>query len=741
VLRAVLVCATAAYTLSVLPGVRPQPGHSRLWEVLVYNTVASGAAVLCVRRATRHRAHRLTWGLIGAGAGCYAAGTLVFSLWLQPMEQMPYPSVSDLLWLLFYPFMLAGIVRAVRVRTAGSVASVWLDGLVAGLGLAAVGALVVFDQLSGALDGSRAAIVVNVAYPVFDLSLAACAAGAMAALGAWRHKTWVLLSAGFATFAVADSWFLAQVAAETYRPGSPVDATWAVAMCLVGLAATCPTPAVAITESRSFLVPGVFALACLGVLGAGAFVELHPLATGLAVASLGAAFTRTVLAVREVVALADSRRQARTDLLTGLPNRRGFYELLEGATGSGEGRALLLVDLDRFKEVNDALGHRTGDELLHAVGQRLSAGLGHGANLSRLGGDEFAVLLDDRATVRASVLAATLLTELRKPFTVVGMTLHLDASIGVTAIRAGSDATLALARADLAMYRAKAGRTGFEVYDDERDGQAWNRLAIVEELREALASGGLHIELQPIVALPSRAPAAVEALVRWVHPGLGPLAPDEFLPMAMRAGLMWRLTRYVLDAALDEAAALRLDGWDLPVAVNLSPSDLLNAGLVDFVTDGLQRRGLPGTLLHVEITETLLMEDRGHSDAMLQALRGLGVQVAVDDYGTGYSGLAYLRDLPVNQLKIDRSFVGELSDHRTATIVASTIKLGHDLGLAIVAEGVENEQQLAWLEGHGCDQAQGYHLGHPMRASLLRTWLTERALPRAADGGERVTVP
>jgi EAL domain-containing protein (putative c-di-GMP-specific phosphodiesterase class I) len=321
------------------------------------------------------------------------------------------------------------------------------------------------------------------------------------------------------------------------------------------------------------------------------------------------------------------------------------------------------------------------------------------------------------------------------------MTLHVDASIGVTTIRAGSDATLALARADLAMYRAKAGRTGFEVYDDERDGQAWNRLAIVEDLREALGSGGLHIELQPIVALSSRAPVAVEALVRWVHPGLGRLAPDEFLPMAMRAGLMWRVTRFVLDAALDEAAALRRDGWDLPVAVNLSPSDLLNAGLVDFVADGLQRRGLSGSLLHVEITETVLMEDRGHSDAMLRALRGLGVQVAVDDYGTGYSGLAYLRDLPVNQLKVDRSFVAELSDHRTATIVASTIQLGHDLGLGIVAEGVENEQQLAWLDRHGCDQVQGYHLGRPMSSSLLRTWLTERALPRAADGDDRLTVP
>ncbi|MDQ1618044.1 MAG: hypothetical protein QOE19_613 [Actinomycetota bacterium] len=733
VLRGVVATATVAYTASVLPGVRPAPGHSWFWEVVVYNLVAWCATAMCIERAVRQPRDRATWALVGAGFGCYAVGTLVFSVWLQPMTQMPYPSVCDLLWLLFYPFVLAGIVLAVRARTMGSVASMWLDGLIAGLGLAAVGALVVFNRLTTSVEGSTAAIVVNIAYPVFDLSLVACAVGAMAVLSAWRNPAWVLLCAGFVTFAAADSWYFAQVAADTYRSGSPVDATWAVAMCLVGWAATVTSPpAAAKAESRSFVIPGVFAAVSIGLLGIGAFVELPPLGTGFALAALTAAFVRTTMAVREVIALADSRRQARTDLLTGLPNRRGFYEQLEQATQTGHGGALLLIDLDRFKEVNDALGHRTGDELLHAVGQRLSTHLTQGATLSRLGGDEFAVLLPSGDTTPARALAGRLLAELQKPFTVVGITLHVDASIGVTSIAAGTDPSPALARADLAMYRAKAARSGVELYDDERDGDAWNRLALVQELRDALASGDLYLELQPIVGLPGCAPVAVEALVRWTHPIRGRLAPDEFLPLAERAGLMWNLTQYVLDAALDEAAALRRDGWHLPVAVNLSASDLLNARLVGFVADGMQRRGLPATALHLEITESLLMEDRDISEGILLGLRALGVQVAVDDYGTGYSCLAYLRDLPITALKIDRSFTNQLlDDDRTATIVASTIGLAHDLGLHIVAEGVETAEQLAWLTGHGCDRVQGYFLGRPMTPSLLRSWL--------ADAGSRPT--
>jgi diguanylate cyclase (GGDEF)-like protein len=703
----------------------------------VYNVIALCAVALCVDRAVRSRTDRVTWALIATGFGCYAAGTLVFSLWLQPMPEMPYPSVADLLWLLFYPFVLAGIVMAVRARSAGSVASMWLDGLIAGLGLAGIGALVAFNPLTTLGEGPRAAIIVNFAYPVSDLALVACAVGAMAVLGAWRNPTLVLLCSGFATFAAADSWYLAQVAAGTYHVGSPVDAVWALAMCLIGLAATVTTaPYATPAESRSFLIPAVFAAASIGVLGFGAAVDLPPLGTGLAVAALVAAFIRTTMAVREVVALADSRRQARTDLLTGLPNRRGFYELLEETTRASRGGALLLIDLDRFKEVNDALGHRTGDQLLHAVGQRLSAHLTTGATLSRLGGDEFAVLLPDDDTTPAKSLATVILAQLRAPVTLAGMTLHVDASIGVTAIGAGTDATLALARADVAMYRAKASRSGVELYDDDRDGDAWNRLAVVEELRDALAGGGLHLELQPIVALPDGGTVAVEALVRWTHPVRGRLAPDEFLPMAERAGLMWTLTRYVLDAALDEAAALRNDGWDLPIAVNLSASDLLNTGLVGFIVDGLDRRALPASVLHLEITESLLVEDREISDGILLGLRAHGVQVAVDDYGTGYSCLAYLRDLPVNELKIDRSFTNQLlADDRTATIVASTINLAHDLGLQIVAEGVETGEQLAWLVEHRCDKVQGYHLGRPMSPTRLRLWLADREAVVTIDAG------
>jgi diguanylate cyclase (GGDEF)-like protein len=539
--------------------------------------------------------------------------------------------------------------------------------------------------------------------------------------------------AGAIAFAAADSWYLAQVASDTYQGASPVDATWSVGLCLIGLAATMEQGrTVAVAEIRSFGLPAVFAATSIVVLGVDAYIDISPVSTALAVGALLAAFGRTVLAVREVVALADSRRQARHDFLTGLPNRLAIDEMLRGgSSGVRPAGALLLLDLDRFKEINDALGHRTGDQLLVAVARRLSAHVPGGATLSRLGGDEFAVLLPDVGTEEAGVIAAHLRARLTDPFTVAGMTLHVDASIGVTATRQGEDAERDLARADLAMYRAKSQGTGVELYDDDRDGDAWNRLALVEDLRDALTAGDLFVELQPIVSLPDRTPAAVEALVRWTHPVRGRLAPDEFLPVVERAGLMWALTRHVLDLALDQADLLRRTGTPLPVAVNLSASDLLDAGLADVVADALHLRGLPGSALHLEITESLLIENRDLCDATLGRLRALGVQVAVDDFGTGYSSLAYLRDLPVDILKLDRSFVDQLLDHeRTATIVASTITLAHDLGLRVVAEGVETAEQLAWLGERGCDTVQGYHLGRPMRSGRLAEWLDTNARER-----------
>ena len=444
--------------------------------------------------------------------------------------------------------------------------------------------------------------------------------------------------------------------------------------------------------------------------------------------------------MREVVQLADTRRQARTDALTGLPNRRAFYKLLEsvhptGGTGtpSAQSTAILLIDLDRFKEINDALGHQVGDVVLKSVSQRLVTHVPAASTLARLGGDELAVFAPRTTRHEASALAADLLTALRDPFLIQGVSLHLDASIGIAVMPSGADTSQALAQADLAMYRAKGSRSGFAVYDETQDGDAWDRLAIAEDLRQALAAGALTVAYQPIVTREEMQPVALEALVRWRHHDRGFVSPEEFLPLAERAGLMPSVTRSVLDQSLDDAQHLRDWGWDLPISVNLSATDLLDTGLVDYIAAGLGDRELNGRSLRIEITESLLV-DHALSADFLERLRLMDIELAVDDYGTGYSCMAYLHQLPVSHLKIDRGFTDRLlDDERTAVIVDSTIQMAHRLNLSVVAEGVESQAQSDWLLEHGCDFLQGYHISRPTDLVQLHAWLSAAPLSPSSN--------
>jgi diguanylate cyclase (GGDEF)-like protein len=735
--RAAVSVAVVAYIVSLIPGARPHAGFSTFWDVGLNVTVLAGCALVCALRARAVRTDRVAWAGIGIGLACYAGGTLFYYAVLNHRAEIPYPSLSDGLWLLIYPFAIVGVGLLIRARMAGSVASMWLDGLVSGLGLASLSASFIFPRLTAEVGGSTASIVTNFAYPLADLALVAVVVGAMAALGAWRERSWLFLGAGFLVFAAADSVYLYQLATDTYHPASPVDASYLVGGLLVALAAgstqQAPSlkPAGGRAENRSFLIPALFTLVAISVLVLGAWTRISPLGIVLAVGALMAACTRTALAVREVVRLSDSRRQARTDALTGLPNRRAFYELLEAAEAGSDseqpaaGATVILIDLDRFKEINDALGHQVGDQVLRAVSHRLDALVPPGGNIARLGGDEIALLVPGTSTTEAVRLAERLLAALTEPFVIQGTSLHIDASIGITVVEPGTDAGRALAKADLAMYRAKKSRAGWEVYDVERDGDAWDRLATVEALREALAGDGLDVEFQPIVNAATGQPVGAEALVRWTDPVRGRVAPDAFLPLAESAGLMPALTRRVLNLALDEAVALRDLNRRIPISVNLSPSDLLDTQLTEYVAQALAQRGLTGDALRIEITESLLVEGASAAEFLLR-LRALGIRLAVDDYGTGYSCMAYLHDLPVFYLKIDRGFTDRvLRDERTAIIVASTIDMAHRLNLQVVAEGVETLEQRDWLHGEGCDLLQGYLIGRSMTVDTLHAWLAE----------------
>ena len=432
-------------------------------------------------------------------------------------------------------------------------------------------------------------------------------------------------------------------------------------------------------------------------------------------------------------------RQAFTDQLTGLPNRALLrdraQQALRLAGRQGLTAALLLLDLDRFKEVNDTLGHHHGDLLLQQVAERLHGSLRGSDTVARLGGDEFAVLLPQIASVEeATAVADKLSAAIEAPFTLDGLTLDVDASIGVAVYPDhASDANELLQRADVAMYAAKATHAGYTVYDPYMDQHNPRRLSLLGQLRRALAAGELVVHYQPKADVRSGRILGVEALVRWQHPEHGLLGPGEFVPLAETTGLIRPLTAHVLDAALRQCRAWRDAGRALSVAVNLSTRCLLDLTLPDQITALLEDTAVAPERLVLEITESSIMTDPTRALEILNRLHALGVQLAIDDFGTGYSSMAYLKSLPVDELKVDRSFVQHLRHNLSdAVIVRSTVDLGHNLGLRVVAEGVEDQATWQELATLGCDSVQGYYLARPMPAAELAAWLATQPQPAAS---------
>ena len=427
------------------------------------------------------------------------------------------------------------------------------------------------------------------------------------------------------------------------------------------------------------------------------------------------------------------RHQATHDPLTGLPNRVALHDQGERCLAASRREhtlaALLLIDLDRFKEVNDTLGHDHGDELLVEVSGRLRSALRRGDVLARLGGDEFAVLTPNLPHRGALGEVATRLhAALIRPFEVRGVAVELGGSIGI-AIHGqhGDDMTTLLRRADVAMYEAKREHTHIETYDAERDPYSADRLTLLAQLRTAIDGNQLELHFQPKVRLEGRDVIGVEALVRWNHPERGLLPPVAFLPLAESTGMMADITRWVLDAALAQCAAWREEGIDLPIAVNLAAANVADRSLPDLVASLLARHGVPGDRLECEISEDTVMADPRRASENLQRLRTLGVRMSLDDFGTGHSSLSYLKRLPLDEVKIDRSFVAGMADDASdAAIVRSTIDIARHLGLSVVAEGVETEETLGALSDLRCDIAQGYLLSRPMPADEVGDWLAAR---------------
>ena len=430
----------------------------------------------------------------------------------------------------------------------------------------------------------------------------------------------------------------------------------------------------------------------------------------------------------------ESRRQATHDDLTGLTNRKGLIaetrRVLAYTQWQGSRSALILLDLDRFKEVNDALGHPVGDEVLRRVAERLTAALRPDDMVARLGGDEFAVLLRSVRDERAALEVAERLSQsLDERLEINGQLIDVEASIGIAiAPEHGIEYEGLMSRADIAMYQAKEDRSGAQVYDARRDASSSSRLGMLSALRLALASDELELHYQPKAHLADGSVAGVEALVRWRHPVRGLVPPDEFIPVAEQSGLMHRLTDAVLEMALRQVGEWSELGLDVPMAVNVSFRDLLDDQFADRLARRLGEQALEPGLITLEITERVLTSDMERALRTLDALRRLGVRLSLDDFGTGWSSLRLLRELPVSEIKIDRSFVSRVAvDDEDATVVRAIVGLAHGLGLGVVAEGIETAVTWDTIADLGCDAAQGWHIARPMPSVAATQWLTERS--------------
>lgn len=440
--------------------------------------------------------------------------------------------------------------------------------------------------------------------------------------------------------------------------------------------------------------------------------------------------------------------EALHDPLTSLPNRTLFNDRVEQRVRErrreGEAAAMMLVDLDRFKEVNDTFGHRAGDILLVEVARRLSTRLRTSDTVARLGGDEFGVLLPRVAgTEGATKVVEALRKSLAVPMVMDGVAVTIEASIGVAMLDEHShDAAGLIHCADRAMYQAKKKRSGHAFYDPSTDGDEHDDLALISDLRRAIARGELRLHYQPKAQLRTRNIRSVEALVRWQHPERGLLTPNVFVPLAESSGLIRQLTYWVLDESMRQAREWADRGHALKIAVNLSQQSLLDETMPDEIARVLERHRVPATALEIEITESALVTDLAAANAALSQLDRMGITLSIDDYGTGHSSLAHVRALPVSWIKIDRSFVsGMLVDPTNATIVRSTIELARDLGIRVVAEGVETMEEWEGLATLGCHVAQGYLISRPKPGLELIEWLDRTGFAFRMDAKAEASTP
>jgi diguanylate cyclase len=713
------------------------------FDEFLYPALNLLAAGLIAVRAYRVTAERLAWALIAAGMTCSAMGDVIYAVWVPDGQS---PSAADPAYLAYYPLVYAGLLLLLWARLKRASLLVQLDSLVCALTMAAVAAALTAGPIHTAATRAPATVLVGILYPWGDLVLLALAAGMLPIRG-WRNEfRWILLVAGFVLFAAADTAYLFETSANSYRVGTLLDACWPASSLLVAMASWAPSSSV-VPLPKQGLGPYVKSVACAVVALAVAILGHDSrLATTFAALSLIAIAARFAVTFRDVSMLAESHKHAMTDELTGLPNRRSLATALTAAstseslgpslTRTPSRRALLLLNLYEFQEINVSVGRHFGDELLRHIADRLSNSVRREDLLARTGDDEFAILTAEGTDlIAARAQAGRLLEALSEPFALDPITVQVDARIAIALCPGHCDHPQELLnRAETAIPHAKSAKSKIVVYDSAFELYHENDPNLTEELRTALLDGDeLTCHYQPKINASDESVHSVEALLRWHHPSRGLLLPEEILPAVERAGLMRKLANRTINLALEQIQSWREQGIVETVAVNLSATNLLDLDLVGTIERLLRTHGLPADALIIEITESALV-DSVRSRNTVAALQHLGVHISLDDYGTGWSSLARLQDVSVDELKLDRVFVARLAqDPRSVAIVRSTVALAQSLGADLVAEGVEDEVTLSALRRYGCTITQGFVHSPPLPPNDLQHWITSRQAA-AKDG-------
>ncbi|NRQ49600.1 putative bifunctional diguanylate cyclase/phosphodiesterase [Aeromicrobium stalagmiti] len=643
-------------------------------------------------------------------------------------EQAHFPAPGEWLFLISYLGMAGYLLRDVD-RRATRPARGWLDIAVICGGTMCLASLLLVTPIQLASGQDGLSLLLALIYPLADVILALVVLGQSLLLTRSDRRKSLMIGVAFLMLAGADSGFALQVSARTYDFGNLSNALWGSGFALLVAAACRPRQSVIRGVPK---VAGPTVLVSAGV-AAMAVLTIRPDDTLAYYTLPPALLTMVAVAGRLALALRDANRAneafalSQTDDLTKLPNRRAVRTWLSQGLTDREPMALMLLDLDGFKEINDSLGHRAGDEVLMLVALRMREAVDQHVRVARLGGDEFAIILSTTDEIVLMETAHEVLAELAQPIVVDEIEISPSGSIGVTVAQAGDqDGSEVLRRADVAMYQAKNSGLGVALYDAELDEFSRSRLQLAEELRKGIADGQIEVWYQPQLDAATMQVSGLEALVRWRHPTQGLISPVSFLPAARRAGLMGRLSDVVArQAVLDLRARLEV-GLDVRVAVNCAPPELLGPSFLPQLYTSLAELEIPADCLVLEVTEDSFLSDPQATRDILLELRSHGVQVSIDDYGTGFSSLTYLRNLPVQELKIDRALIANVAtDDRSRMIVASTIQLAHALDMRIVAEGVENAADLAALVAMGIDTVQGYHLARPMPSSRINEWVRD----------------